>query len=123
MIPLEVTREEKTLCCVCCIDGCSQCSTRAGEVAGAGRSAGESDYRQRKRFLLICERRRHRCCAENAGRKLLLQTDAGGAKFWSDRRPRGRRFVHVLLPKSRRTQPKQGDRKDEDCEGRSGGGA
>src|SRR5260370_15180981 len=53
--------EQKTRFCVCCIDGSSRCSARAGETTcvvrstGAVRSAREPDYRQRKRFLLVCK--------------------------------------------------------------------
>src|SRR6266853_4741723 len=95
--------DQKTRFCVCCIDGSSPCSARAGEATGvvrstsAVRSAREPDYRERKRFLLVCEHRGRRCGAENAGRKLLLQADTGGSHFWPDRWPCGRRFVHVLL--------------------------
>src|SRR3974390_1621303 len=113
------SREQKTLFCVCCIDGGSWCSTRAGEVTSAGHAASESDYRERKGCVLVCEQRCHRCGAENAGRKLFLQTDTGGSKFWPDRWPCGRRFVHVLLVGPGRSQPSKGNRKDEDLEGRS----
>jgi uncharacterized damage-inducible protein DinB len=51
----EVSREQKTLFCICCNDGYSRCSTRTGEVASAGRSTRESDYRKRKRSLFVCE--------------------------------------------------------------------
>src|ERR1700682_1921128 len=81
MIPRRVSREQKTLFCVCCMDGCSRCSTRAGEVTSAGRSAREPDYCERKRFVLVCEQRGRGCSRENAGRKLLLQTDTGGSPF------------------------------------------
>src|ERR1700739_375415 len=96
-----VSCEEKTLFCVCCIDGDSRGSTRAGEITSAGHSAGEPDYRERKGFLLVCEQRGRWCGAENAGRKLLLQTDTGGSQFWPARWPCGRRFVHVLLASPR----------------------
>src|SRR5882757_9274406 len=103
LIHRRVSREQKTLFCVCCMDGGSCCCTRAGESASAGRSpragrsAREPDYCERKGFLLVCEQRGGRRGAENAGRKLLLQTDTGGSEFWPARWPRGRRFVHVLL--------------------------
>ena len=61
----------------------------------------EPDYRERKRFLLVCEQRGSRRSAENAGRKLLLQADTGGAHFWPARWPCGRRFVHVLFASHR----------------------
>src|ERR1700731_2951419 len=96
-----VSCEQKTLFCVCCIDGGSRCSTRAGEGTSASRSAREPDYCERKRFLLVCEQRGRRCGTENARRKLLLQTDTGGSQFWPARRPCGRRFVHVLLASHR----------------------
>ena len=73
--PEKESHEQKTGFCVCCIDGSSRCSARAGETTGVVRSAREPDYRERKRFLLVCEQRGRRCGAENAGRKLFLQAD------------------------------------------------
>src|SRR5215469_8777073 len=119
MIYREVSREQTTLFCVCCIAGGSRCSSRTGEVTSAGHAASEPDYRKRKGSVLVCEQRRHRCGAENARRKLLLQADTRGSKFWPDRWPCGRRFEHVLLAKSRRIQPSKGNRKNKDLEGRA----
>src|ERR1700747_129722 len=53
--------DQKTRFCVCCVDGSSPCSARAGETTGVVRSTGavhsarEPDYRERKRFLLVCK--------------------------------------------------------------------
>src|SRR5882757_5929798 len=102
-IPRKELYEQKTRFCVCHIDGSSRCAARAGEATGAGGTtsaggcAGEPDYRERKGFLLVCERRSGGCGAENAGRKLFLQADTGGSHVWSARWARGRCFVHVLL--------------------------
>src|SRR5271170_1463975 len=101
MTSRKVFYEQKTRFCVCSTDGNSLCSARAGEVTIAVRFAREPDYRERKRFLLVCEQRGRRCGAENAGRKLFLQTDTGGSHFWPARWPRGRRFVHVLFASHR----------------------
>src|SRR5580693_9725625 len=95
--------EQETRFCVCCTDGSSRCTARAGEAGGAirpggaVRSAREPNYRERKRFLLVCKHRSGGCGAENARRKLFLQTDTGGSHVWPARGPRGRRFVYVLF--------------------------
>src|SRR5580704_2394668 len=119
--------EQETRFCVCCIDGSSRCTARAGEgtgairPGGAVRSTGEPDYRERKRFLLVCERSGGRCGAENAGRKLFLQADTGCSHVWPARWPCGRRFVLVLLAGYRRSKPSKGHRKNENIQGRPGG--
>src|SRR5271155_4358817 len=97
----KVFYEQKTRFCVWCTVGSSLCTARAGEVTIAVRFAREPDYRERKRFLLVCEQRRRRCGAENAGRKLFLQPHTGGSLFWPARGPCGRRFIHVLLASHR----------------------
>src|ERR1700723_2377290 len=116
--------EQKTWFCVCCTAVCSGGSAWAGESTGAVYSAGQPDYRERKRLLLVCERSGARCRAEDAGRKLFLQTDPGGSQLWPARWPCGRRFVLVLLPSHWRSKPTgKGHRKNENVKGRPGGGA
>src|SRR6185312_6549225 len=73
-----------------------------------------------KRRVLVCERGRDRCGAEDARRKLLVPTDSRSSEFWPDCWPRGRRAVYVLLVGVRRTESGKGNREDEDFESRSG---
>src|SRR5271170_5106046 len=47
-----------------------------------------------------------RCGAEDAGRKLFLQTDTGGSHVWPARGACGGCFVHVLLASDRRSKPR-----------------
>src|SRR5271155_4484312 len=114
MISPEVSCEQKALFLVYCSDGCSGCSTRTGEIPSSGRPTSESDYRKRKRRLFVCEQRGDRCGSEDAGRKLLLQTNTRRSQFWPTGWSCGRRFLHVLLASLGGTESDEVHRKNQD---------
>src|ERR1700722_9353299 len=61
IISPEVSCEREIVFFVCRCDNCSRYPARTGEVGSAGRSTRKSDYRKRKRALLVCEQCCNRC--------------------------------------------------------------